>query len=157
MFYVPVVTSICAKRICLYHYLVCSRSLYALGYDVVEGWLKSVSWFIVNSLLGWSTEDSRSFYTTYTSMPEIVCIGCVVIDIVKSLMGGEDLLDMWNVSHIFSFCQMDIDVAKWVFQIYEFLLEQVKIQRDVHKLLNDIISWSKPLIIFTLNWNESGA
>jgi hypothetical protein len=42
------------------------------------------------------------------------------------MMGGEDLLDMWNISHIFSFCQMDIDVAKWVFQIYEFLLEQVK-------------------------------
>ncbi len=99
----------------------------------------------------------QGHFTLHTSMPEIVCIGCVVIDIIKSLMGGEDLLGMWNVSHIFSFCQMDVDVAKWVFQIYEFLFKQVKIQRDVHKLLNDIISWQKPLIIFTLYWNESGA
>jgi hypothetical protein len=124
MFNVPVVTSICAKRICLYHYLVCSRSLYALGYDVVEGWLKSVSWFIVNSLLGWSTEDSRSFYTTYLYAWN--CVYWLCCDRHSQMMGGEDLLDMWNISHIFSFCQMDIDVAKWVFQIYEFLLEQVK-------------------------------
>ncbi len=34
-------------------------------------------------------------------MPEIVCIGCVVIDIIKSLMGGEDLLGIKCFPHFF--------------------------------------------------------
>jgi hypothetical protein len=36
----------------------------------------------------------QGHFTLHTSMPEIVCIGYVVIDIIKSLMGGEDLLGM---------------------------------------------------------------
>jgi hypothetical protein len=36
----------------------------------------------------------QGYFTLHTSMPEIVCIACVVIDIIKSLMGGEDILGM---------------------------------------------------------------
>ncbi len=43
------------------------------------------------------------------------------------------------------------------FKYMNFFWNKLKIQRDVHKLLNDIISWQKTLVTFTLNWKESGA